>query len=362
MSPEFLLTAFIVCITPGIGVIYTLSVTLGAGWRAGLWATLGCTIATMIHMVIALAGLAAVLHTSAVLFQTIKFAGVAYLIWMAWAVLQSTGSLAVGAATGGSPGQLVWRGILLNILNPKLPLFFVAFLPQFLPASDPALGPMIGLGFGFTAMTFVTFVPLCSHRGLRQTGHSGPPVGAGLDAPRLCGILCRPWCAPRVRAGMTLPINAPAMTGCITFDARIEPMIWSRETCTILRVPADIVAALGPTRRVEGEMNDHPINLALTRAPLCPDVFAWAGQSLLTRIGIAPDDPLEVRLRPAPDDAVYVPDDLRLALRDGDATAAWDGLTPGKQRGLLHPLNTARTAPTRAKGIAALIASLTGAA
>lgn len=158
MSPEFLLTAFIVCITPGIGVIYTLSVTLGAGWRAGLWATLGCTIATMIHMVIALAGLAAVLHTSAVLFQTIKFAGVAYLIWMAWAVLQSTGSLAVGAATGGSPGQLVWRGILLNTLNPKLPLFFVAFLPQFLPASDPALGPMIGLGFGFTAMTFVTFV------------------------------------------------------------------------------------------------------------------------------------------------------------------------------------------------------------
>lgn len=158
MSPEFLLTAFIVCITPGIGVIYTLSVTLGAGWRAGLWATLGCTIATMIHMVIALAGLAAVLHTSAVLFQTIKFAGVAYLIWMAWAVLQSTGSLAVGAATGGSPGQLVWRGILLNTLNPKLPLFFVAFLPQFLPASDQALGPMIGLGFGFTAMTFVTFV------------------------------------------------------------------------------------------------------------------------------------------------------------------------------------------------------------
>jgi threonine/homoserine/homoserine lactone efflux protein len=158
MSPEFLLTTFIVCITPGIGVIYTLSVTLGGGWRAGLWATVGCTIATVFHMVVALAGLAAVLHTSAVLFQAIKFAGVAYLLWMAWAVLQATGSLSVTAADGGSPGRLVWRGILLNILNPKLPLFFVAFLPQFLPASNQALGPMIELGFGFTAMTFATFV------------------------------------------------------------------------------------------------------------------------------------------------------------------------------------------------------------
>lgn len=158
MSPEFLLTTFIVCITPGIGVVYTLSVTLGGGWRAGLWATIGCTIATVFHMVVALAGLAAVLHTSAVLFQAIKFAGVAYLLWMAWAVLQSTGSLSISAAEGGSPARLVWRGILLNILNPKLPLFFVAFLPQFLPASNRALAPMIELGFGFTAMTFGTFV------------------------------------------------------------------------------------------------------------------------------------------------------------------------------------------------------------
>ncbi len=158
MSIEFLLTAFIVCLTPGIGVVYTLSVTLGAGWRAGLWATVGCTIATVFHMVVALAGLAAVLHTSAVLFQTIKFAGVAYLLWMAWAVLQSTGSLSIGADKGGSPGQLVWRGILLNILNPKLPLFFVAFLPQFLPTADPGLAPMITLGLGFSAVTFVTFV------------------------------------------------------------------------------------------------------------------------------------------------------------------------------------------------------------
>lgn len=158
LSPEFLLTAFIVCITPGIGVVYTLSVTLGGGFRAGVWATVGCTLATVLHMIIAMAGLAAVLHTSAILFQTIKYAGVAYLLWMAWAVLQSTGALSIEAADGGSPARLVWRGILLNVLNPKLPLFFVAFLPQFLPANDPSLAPLVELGAGFTAMTAGTFL------------------------------------------------------------------------------------------------------------------------------------------------------------------------------------------------------------
>jgi threonine/homoserine/homoserine lactone efflux protein len=158
MSPEFLLTAFIVCITPGIGVVYTLSVTLGGGARAGLWAVVGCTIATVLHMVVAMAGLAAILHTSAVLFQSIKILGVLYLLWMAWAVLQSKGSLAVEAAEGGPALALVWRGILLNILNPKLPLFFVAFLPQFLPANDTSLWPLLTLGAGFTAMTFATFL------------------------------------------------------------------------------------------------------------------------------------------------------------------------------------------------------------
>ncbi len=157
MSPEFLLTAFVVCLTPGIGVVYTLSVTLGGGFRAGVWATIGCTLATVLHMAVAMAGLAAVLHTSAVLFQTIKYAGVAYLLWMAWAVLQSTGSLAMQAADGGSPARLVTRGVLLNILNPKLPLFFVAFLPQFLPA-NAGLAELATLGAGFTALTFLTFL------------------------------------------------------------------------------------------------------------------------------------------------------------------------------------------------------------
>jgi threonine/homoserine/homoserine lactone efflux protein len=178
MSPEFLLTAFIVCITPGIGVVYTLSSTLGGGFRAGVWAAVGCTVATVLHLGVAMAGLAAVLHTSAILFQAIKYAGVAYLLWMAWAVLQSTGSMAVTVADGGKPGRLVWRGILLNILNPKLPLFFVAFLPQFMPTGDGANLPlMLELGAGFAAMTFGTFL---IYAALAASGRSAILGNAGV--------------------------------------------------------------------------------------------------------------------------------------------------------------------------------------
>ncbi len=158
MSPEFLLTAFVVCIAPGIGVVYTLSMTLGGGFRAGIWASVGCTIATVLHLIVALAGLAAVLHTSAVLLQTVKYAGVAYLLWMAWAVLKAKGGMDIAPAAPAPIGRIVWRGVLLNILNPKLPLFFVAFLPQFLPTQGATLGLMIELGLGFSAMTFVTFL------------------------------------------------------------------------------------------------------------------------------------------------------------------------------------------------------------
>jgi Bacteriocin-protection, YdeI or OmpD-Associated len=150
------------------------------------------------------------------------------------------------------------------------------------------------------------------------------------------------------------------MTDYITFHGCVTPLEWGRATYTILRLPADVVTALGKTRRVEGEINDHPVNLALTRAPVCPDVFLWAGQSLLERVGIAPGELLEVRLHPAPDDQVDVADDVLAALRAGDVSQAWESLTPGKQRGFLHQINSAKTPATRAKRIAVLITTLKG--
>jgi threonine/homoserine/homoserine lactone efflux protein len=154
---EYLITVLVICLSPGIGVVYTLSATLGGGWKAGFWASTGCTIATIIHLLIAMAGLAAIIHTSAVLFQTIKFAGVLYLFWMAWIILKDRSGLSVKAEKSVTPGRLLSRGILLNILNPKLPLFFMAFIPQFVPAgSSMVLLPELGIIF--TIVTFTVFM------------------------------------------------------------------------------------------------------------------------------------------------------------------------------------------------------------
>jgi hypothetical protein len=149
------------------------------------------------------------------------------------------------------------------------------------------------------------------------------------------------------------------MSDYVTFTGRVEPLVWGKSTYTILRLPPDVAAALHPAKRVEGEVNDHPINLALTRAPVVEGVFLWAGQSLLDRVGITPGEPVEVRLRPAPDDRVDTPDDIAASLRAGGASAAWDALTPGKRRGLIYQISTAKTDATRSKRIAALIRTMT---
>lgn len=152
------------------------------------------------------------------------------------------------------------------------------------------------------------------------------------------------------------------MTDYITFDAVIEPLDWGGTLYTIVRLPPEVVAALGPTRRVEGEFAEHPVNLAITRGPadLIADPFLWSGKSLMDRTGLRPGTPFEVRLRPAPDDAVEVPRDVQTALRSGGALEAWEALTPGKRRGLLHRIETAKRAETRAARIVALIRDLTG--
>lgn len=150
------------------------------------------------------------------------------------------------------------------------------------------------------------------------------------------------------------------MSDWVSFEAAVEPMDWGHATYTILRLPAAVADALDArgARRVEGEINDHPVNLALARAPVVEGVFLWAGQSLLDRIGLAPGARAEIRLRPAPPDAVETPDDVAQALRQADRTDAWDALTPGKRRGLLYQIGTAKTDATRTKRIAAMIAGL----
>lgn len=198
MSLEFLLTAFVVCLAPGIGVVYTLSTTLGQGFRAGLWAALGCTIATLVHLGVAMAGLAAVLHTSAVLFQTLKYAGVAYLLWMAWGTLKGSGGLQVEAAAPQRISRLVSRGIMLNLLNPKLPMFFIAFLPQFMAPTD-GTAVMGELGVTFAALTFVTFL---GYAALAASGRE-----AVLSRPAVTAWMRRAFAASFAALGLRLAME-----------------------------------------------------------------------------------------------------------------------------------------------------------
>ncbi|MEO1613757.1 MAG: LysE family translocator [Pseudomonadota bacterium] len=157
---QFLLTAFVVVIAPGTGVVYTLALGLGRGRRAAIWAAFGCTMGIVPHLAAAALGLAAVLHASALLFQIVKFAGVAYLLYLAWSALRAGGALNVAAETSAEAGwRIARRGALINILNPKLSIFFLALLPPFLSgAPEAATAEMFALGGVFMAMTFAVFI------------------------------------------------------------------------------------------------------------------------------------------------------------------------------------------------------------
>ena len=138
MGIEFLITSLIIVISPGTGVVYTLATGLSRGARASVAAAFGCTIGIIPHMAAAIGGLAAILHTSALAFHTFKYAGVAYLLYMAWNALREKGSLNVDSEAGEkSLMQVTITAILINILNPKLSIFFLAFLPQFVSATEP---------------------------------------------------------------------------------------------------------------------------------------------------------------------------------------------------------------------------------
>ena len=159
IDPAFLLTALVVCLVPGTGVVYVLATTLGRGRRAGLAAALGCTFGPLPHLLAAILGLAAVLHTSALLYTGLKWAGIAYLLWLGWGALNGGGALAITPERrAGSLARIAWRGTLLNVLNPKLSIFFLALLPPFVDPAGNAAAQMAALGAVFMAITFGTFV------------------------------------------------------------------------------------------------------------------------------------------------------------------------------------------------------------
>ncbi|MDQ0317247.1 LysE family translocator [Amorphus orientalis] len=159
MSLDFLITSLIVVISPGAGVLFTLAAGLSRGAKASVIAAFACTLGIIPHMAAAITGLAALLHTSAVAFQTLKILGVAYLIYMAWQTLKETGALRVDADVAPrSVRRTIVEALMVNVLNPKLSIFFFAFLPQFVTPGEPqALARMLEMSGVFMAMTFTVF-------------------------------------------------------------------------------------------------------------------------------------------------------------------------------------------------------------
>lgn len=165
MQPEFLATSAVVVAVPGTGVVYTVSCALGGGWRAGALAATGCTLGIVPHLGAAVVGVSGLMHAGATLFEIVRWIGVAYLVVMGLSMMRGGGALRVapdrtvdGAAASGGGGAIVGRGIALNLLNPKLTVFFLAFLPQFLDAPTTFDPRLVGLGLVFMAITLIGFL------------------------------------------------------------------------------------------------------------------------------------------------------------------------------------------------------------
>lgn len=160
MTPEFYMTALIIVATPGTGALYTIATGLSEGPRRSITAAFGCTLGIVPHMAAAITGLAAVLHGSPVAFNILKLCGTAWLAYIAFGLIASKASTPVAAEEvyGRTAMEVIVKAILINLLNPKLSLFFLAFLPQFIDATAAdAFGKMIEASVAFMAMTFVIF-------------------------------------------------------------------------------------------------------------------------------------------------------------------------------------------------------------
>lgn len=179
VSTEFLLTSLVVILIPGTGVIYTISNGIFLGWRASISAAIGCTAGIIPHLTASILGLSAILHMSAVAFQVVKFTGVIYLLYLAWSMWRETGSIKFeSSSTKSGLLRIATRGFLINILNPKLSIFFLAFLPLFVtPEASSPLFQMLILSGIFMGLTLVIFIlyGLSAH-GIRRHVRNSPKL------------------------------------------------------------------------------------------------------------------------------------------------------------------------------------------
>jgi threonine/homoserine/homoserine lactone efflux protein len=201
ITTEFLITSLIVVLTPGTGVVYTVSTGLFLGRRASVFASMGCTAGIIPHLLASILGLAAVLHASAEAFNLVKFVGVAYLLYLAWAMWREKGMLSFDQPGGETRARsIIVKAFLMNILNPKLSIFFLAFLPQFvsLGVGSP-LSQMLMLSGVFIVMTFAVFVVY----GFLAHGFRALVI----NSPRVQRLLRRSFAAAFAALGVNLALS-----------------------------------------------------------------------------------------------------------------------------------------------------------
>ena len=184
LSTEFLITSLVVVLIPGTGVIFTVSTGLFIGWRASIAAACGCTAGIIPHIGASIIGLSAILHMSAIVFQAVKYAGAIYLFYLAWTMWRETGTFKFNSPMNRKGLiQIAIKGFLINILNPKLSIFFLAFLPLFIsPDTSSPLFEMVVLGGVFMALTLIIFILYgISANGFRQHVVNSPNVIAWIQ-------------------------------------------------------------------------------------------------------------------------------------------------------------------------------------
>ena len=161
-TTQFLLTSLVVVLMPGTGTLYTISTGIARDWRASIAAAIGCTFGIIPHLLASALGLSTLMHISAEVFSVVKYVGSAYLLYLAWQMWKETGGVEIGRlgreTTEPNLVQVAWKGIAINLLNPKLTAFFLAFLPQFITREGVSVTQQfLGLSVAFMLMTLAVF-------------------------------------------------------------------------------------------------------------------------------------------------------------------------------------------------------------
>jgi threonine/homoserine/homoserine lactone efflux protein len=176
----YTVACLILCITPGPDMSLFLQRTISAGRGAGIASTLGASTGLLVHTVLAAVGLSAVIATSPTAFLVLKIIGAAYLAWLAFDAIRNGSSLNVRSEERQSISstRAFWTGLMINLSNPKVVLFFVTFLPQFVSASDPHAGGKLAF-LGVFMVVFTTPITVLMILGAERV------VGALKARPRI---------------------------------------------------------------------------------------------------------------------------------------------------------------------------------